>query len=671
MPTIKTNCPRDCYDGCGILVHIEEGQRPRVVGDPDHPTSRGQLCSKCGVSYNGIWQDEAARVTTPLRRTGAKGSGEFEAISWADALAEISSKFNGIIDTDGAEAILGCSYTGTLGLLGFGYPSRLMNHLGASLVDYGSICNHAGYLAWTLLFGNAAAGFDPRTAKDSSCIMVWGANPSHCAPHMHEHWLKESPAKVVVIDPLRTETAAAADLHLQPRPGTDAALAFALLNVLREQGHFDETFIAENVVGADEINPTIDACTAEWGEAQTGVPAADIVLAAKLYGAGPALLWAGQSLQRQPQGGNIMRAAGLLPALTGNVGKPGAGFYYLNDTHAIAGADDDYLVAAQLSLAEPKMVGSLDLAERLAGDEFKAFMVWNTNPLASCSDQQKLREACSREDLFTVVLECFETDTARYADIVLPAASFLEVDDIVASYMNMTVGVQSKVIEPLGESFSNQEIFRRIAAAMSLTEPALFESDEEVIAALLEQMQFPGSFADLQRQGFFWVNGEEPLIMHQEREFETPSGKIEIASEKAEKMGLPRVPHAGVDAAPEPGQYRLISPGSKWRLNDEYGNDPKLMRRAGAAELILSAADAADLGVADGQNVSVSTANGSLNLIAQIDDMVQPGTVVSYKGRWPSLESSGNNINYLHVGEKCDMAEGTSIHGMIVSISPA
>ncbi len=671
MTTIKSTCPRDCYDGCGILVHIEEGKQPRVVGDPDHPTSRGRLCGKCGIAYNGIWQDKAVRLTTPLRRTGTKGSGQFEAISWEQALSEIATRYNGIIDSHGAEAILGCHYSGTLGLLGYSFPSRLMNHLGATEVNYDTICNTAGGLAWTLLFGTAYAGFDPRTAQDSACILVWGANPSHCAPHMHEHWLKESPAKVVVIDPLRTETAQSADLHLQLRPGTDAALAFSLVHCLRELGAIDEAFVSEHVLGADEIEATIAECTAAWGEAQTGVLAADIQQAAAFYAAGPALLWAGQALQRQPQGGNIMRAAGLLPALTGNVGKAGAGFFYLNDTHSIAGADEDYLVAAQLAKAKPEMVGALDLADRLADpEEFKAFMVWNTNPLASCSDQQKLRDACAREDLFTVVLECFQTDTANYADIILPAASFLEIDDIAASYMNLTVGAQSKVREPIGESRSNQDIFRCIAAAMELEEPALFEQDEQVIERLLEQMGFEGGFSVLKQQGFFHVNGEQPLILHEALNFDTPSGHIEIASSQAEKMGLPRVPHAGVDAAPAAGHYRLISPGSKWRLNDEYANEPKIDQRAGVAELILCEQDAADLGIAEGGKVSVATANGAITLTAQIDELVQPGTVVSYKGRWPSREAGGNNINSIHVGEKCDMTGGTSVHGMMVTISP-
>ena len=673
MPEIiKSNCPRDCYDGCGVLVHLEDGKQPRVTGDPDHPVSRGTLCGKCGISYNGVWQDENARLLTPLRRTGPKGSGQFEPISWDNALSTIAQKFNGIINEKGAEAILGMQYSGTLSMLAYMFPNRLMHKLGAARVDYSTICNAAGSVAWHLLYGDGAAmGFDPRTARDASCILVWGANPSHSAPHMHKHWLKDSPARVVVIDPVRTATAAEADLHLQPRPGTDAALAFALLHALRENGSFDDSFIAEHCVGAPELEADIERCTPQWGEQQTGVPAADILRAAEIYGAGPSLLWVGQSLQRQPMGGNVMRSAGLLPALTGNIGKPGAGFYYLNYTPFLIGGDPDYLEGAQLAAGETKIVTAMDLADRLLDpEEFKAFLVWNTNPLASCSNQRKLRQACAREDLFTVAIDCFATDTTGYADIILPAASFLEFDDLTFSYFNLCVGAQSKVREPMGEALPNQEIFRQIARAMKIDEPALYEEDMQVIGTLLQQMGRDHDFAELQRMGHFFVNDDEPVIFYQDLQFSTPSGRIEIASEQAEAMGLPRVPHAQVDPAPAQGQFRLISPASNWRLNDSYANEPKAAKRAGPAQLILCAQDAALIGVADGAPVSVSTDIGSIQLLARIDEMVLPGTVLSYKGRWPSLEPGGQNLNFIHAGRKCDMAESTSVHGMLVSVDP-
>ena len=671
MQTIKTNCPRDCYDGCGIVARIEAGQPVKIAGDAEHPVSRGKLCAKCGTAYNGLLQDESARLHRPLRRVGPKGSGRFEPIAWDEALDEIAARFNDTIEKHGAESILTMKYSGTLSLLAFFFPDRWVNHVGASVVDYGTICNTAGYVAWELLFGTAERGFDPRTARDSSCILVWGANPSHTAPHMHEHWLRESPAKIVVIDPLRTKTAAAADLHLQPRPGTDAALAFAMLHELRAQGHFDQAFIDAHTLGYEEILADIERCTPEWAARVTGVGAADIRRAASLYGAGPALLWCGQGLQRQPLGGNVMRAAGLLPALTGNVGKAGAGFFYLNDSAGIAGVDYAWLTGDGVAAGAPKTVTALDLADRLASDdEFRALLIWNCNPLASCSNQQRLRLACQREDLFTVVIDLFQTDSANYADIVLPAASFLEFDDLTYSYMNLLLGVQSRVREPIGDSLSNQEIFRRLAGAMGLENPALFAADDELIAGLLEQCGYAGGFDALQQQGHFAIGGDEPLLLFEDLEFGTPSGRIEIASRLAERAGLPATPLPAFDAPPQAGRLRLISPASNWRMNDTYGNDPRLRKRAGAAELIMNAADADRLGVVQGQKVELSTAHGALELVARIDDNVLPGTALSYKGRWPSLEPGGVNLNFLYAGLKADMGESSAVHGLMVEVRP-
>ena len=667
---LRTNCPRDCYDGCGILVEQRTDAPSRILGDPDHPVSRGRLCSKCAIAYNGVWQDSSARLTTPLRRTGAKGAAQFEAVSWDAAVDEIAANLRRIIATHGADAILHTHYSGTLSLIAYLFPARFFNHLGASVVDPDSICNAAGHVAWHLLFGNSVTGFDPRTAKDAACILVWGANPAYSAPHAHEHWLPDSKAKIVVVDPVRTDTAAAADLHLQPRPGTDAALAFGLLHALRESGSFDAEFIAAHTLGADEIAATIDRCTPEWAAEQTGVAVADIRRAAEIYAAGPALLWCGQGLQRQPEGGNIMRAIGLLPSLTGNVGKPGAGFYYLNLTPAFAGLDLSWLGGAELLKQPGKTISHMDFAPRLADpSEFQAMLAWNTNPLASAASQKQLRAAFAREDLFTVAIDCFPTDTTAYADIVLPAASFLEFDDITWSYFHLHMGAQTKVNDPVGDSLPNQEIFRRLASAMGFDEPALFEGDESLIAGMMNQMNPGFDFAELQRRGYFAL-GDEPMIMHDGLQFETPSGRIEIASAAAEEMGLPRTPLANVDPAPAAGHLRLLTPASKWRLNDSYANDPHIIEQSGPASVLLNRADAAAAGIHDGARVRLSNETGALELVAKIDEHVLPGTAVSYKGRWPSLEGGGTNVNFVHTARKADMGESTSVHATEVVVEP-
>ena len=666
--TIRTNCPRDCYDGCGIIAERRDGAPARILGDPDHPVSRGRLCSKCAIAYNGVWQDAAARLQTPLRRTGAKGTAAFEPVDWDTALGAIAERLNGVIADHGADAILQTHYSGTLSLIAYLFPNRFFHHIGASVVDPDSICNAAGHVAWHLQFGNSVMGFDPRTAKDAQCIVVWGANPSHSAPHAHEHWLTESPAKIVVVDPIRTETAAAADLHLQPRPGTDAALAFGLLNALEAGGHFDDAFIAAHTLGADEIADTIARCTPEWAARETGVPVEDIRAAAALYGAGPSLLWCGQGLQRQPAGGNIMRAVGLLPAMTGNVGKSGTGFCYLNLTPAFAGIDLDYLAGAELIEREGKTVSHMDLAERLADpDEFRALVSWNTNPLASAPAQDALRRAFAREDLFTVVVDCFPTDTTAYADYVLPAASFLEFDDVTFSYFHLHMGAQAKVNEPVGDSLPNQEIFRRLARAMGLEAPALYETDAAMLDRMMADMDPGFDFDGLKARGHFYL-GDDPMPMHADGTFGTPSGRIEIASSAAEDMGLPRTPQPSVDPPPANGRLRLLSPASKWRLNDSYANDPHIAEQSGPASVTVNSVDAARIGAADGDTVRLRNETGAVELVLRLDDTVLPGTAVSYKGRWPSLEGAAGNINFVHTPRKTDMGDSTSVHATEVTL---
>jgi len=673
---IKTNCPRDCYDGCGIRVEIRDHGPHRVLGDPDHPVSRGKLCSKCAVAYNGVWQDASARLLTPRKRTGAKGSGVFTAISWDEALTTIAAKTRKTLDTAGGSAILHTHYSGTLGLIGYLFPNRFFNVLGASEVDPDTICNAAGHVAWTLLFGSSVQGFDPRTAVDARCILVWGANPSHSAPHAHEHWLPESGARIIVVDPTLTDSARAADLHLRPRPGSDAALAFSLLNCLQRNGRLDHHFIAAHTIGFDEISEAIAAATPEWGELQTGVPADDIRLAATLYGTGPSLLWCGQALQRQAQGGNIMRAVGLLPALTGNIGKPGAGLYYLNVTPLFAGIDLGGLAGAALTPVASatseggKKVSHMALAERLATEEFRQLFVWNTNPVASAPAQNRLKSALLREDLFTVVIDPFMTDTAHYADIVLPAASFLEFDDITFSYFHLHIGAQRKVMAPLGESLPNAEIFRRLAAVLQLDEPALYETDADLIDQMMAQMNLGLNFSALAKRGYTAL-GDTAQTFWADLRFATPSGKIEIVSEQAVSMGLPRVPLARVDDPPADGQFRLLTPSSRFRLNDSYANDPHLETLAGPARVHMHPDDATRLGLSEGDDAHVFNAEGKIKLVVHTDLNVLPGTVVSYKGRWPSRENSGSNVNVLHSAVAADMGDSTSVHSTSVSIQPA
>ena len=667
---IKTTCPRDCYDACGISVIKRDGAITRVLGDPDHAVSRGALCGKCALAYNGAFRDAEKRLLQPLKRVGPKGEAKFEPVSWDEAIGDIAGRFKAIVAESGADRIIQAHYTGTCSTIANNFPMRFFGRLGALEVDPDTVCNMAGHVALGYVIGTSALGFDPRTAKDSASIVVWGANPSATAPHQHKHWLKEASGKVIVIDPVRHDTAKAADLFLQPFPGSDAALAFAMLHVLKRDGLLDEKFIAAHTIGWSEVEPSLAACTPEWGEAQTGVQAALIEEAAQIYGAGPSLLWLGQGLQRQPMGGNVMRACALLPAVTGNYGRPGSGLLYLNGGGR-KGVDGDYLVAAELNKSPPPF-SQMDLAAKLEdNDAAQAFVCWNINPAASSPEQRRLHEALKREDLFTVVVDIFETDTTDYADYVLPAASFLEFDDLVSGYFNLSFSVQAKAQEPMGESLPNQEIFRRLATAMGFNEPALQESDQSIIQSVMAQVGIKASLDEFKAVGTIYP-GPEPIMQFGDFKFPTPSGKIEIASEAAEKAGHPRVPLATSDARPKGGRLRLITPASVWLMNDSYANDERVAKQMGDASVTISAADAGRLGLRDGQRVRVSNGTGSLELGLKIDEVVPAGVALSHKGRWPRLEGGNQaNVNALNPGVKCDMGESTAVHGVEVEISAA
>ena len=664
---LKTTCPRDCYDSCGIAVIKRDGVVRKVLGDPDHPVSRGALCGKCALAYNGVWRDPEARLTAPLLRDGPKGSGRFKAISWEEALARVAEVLTALAAAGTPEKLLQTHYTGTCSLLAGAFPQRFFNRFGATEVDPDSICNKAGHEALSLLYGTSVKGFDPRTIRDSHAVLVWGANPSASAPHAHKHWLGDCKATRIVVDPVRHGTAELADLHLQPFPGSDAALAFAMLHVLEREGLTDHGFLNAYSLGWEELAPLIAPCTPAWGEGKTGVPAALIEEAAKVFGAGPSLLWLGQGLQRQATGGNIMRAAGLLPAACGFVGKPGGGIYYLNGGWAL-GLDDGDLEGEELRQGPAQTISHMDLAAALADPARAQVLIsWNMNVAASGPRQAALKAALAREDLFTVVIDLFQTDTADYADIVLPAASFLEFDDLVVPYFHLGLSAQAKVEEPPGEALPNQEIFRRLATAMGYEEPALFEDDRAIIDRALVGSHLGIGFDELKAKGSVPAS-PEPLIAFADRRFPTPSGKVEIASAQAEAQGLPRLPQPWSDPRPEAGRLRLLSPAGPWLMNDSYGNDPAVRERLGPASIALNPADAKARGLTTGQEVEVANETGRLTLILEISDVVPEGVALSHKGRWARFERAGANINRLNPGYKADMGESSAVHSVEVTV---
>ena len=666
---IKTTCPRDCYDACGIAVIKSADGRLKVLGDPDHQVSRGALCGKCAIAYNGAYLDPGARLTQPLLRTGPKGTGQYRPVSWDEAIAFIADGLKEIVAETGPETIWHTHYTGTCSAIAGGFPQRFFHRLGASEVDPDSICNAAGHAALNYVYGTSSDGFDPRMAQDAACILVWGANPSASAPHRHKFWMKETRAKTIVVDPVRHDTAAQADLHLQPYPGTDAALAYGLIHVLAAEKLIDQAFIDAHTLGWSELLPLISAADPATTEAKTGVPAADIIAAAKIYGSGPALLWLGQGLQRQPMGGNVFRAVGLLPAVTGNFAKRGAGLLYLNGG-ARRGIDGDYLEAPHLRQNQRQTVSHMDLVDLLRDHKrARALITWNINIAASNPRQAALRDTLNSDDLFHVAIDLFPTDTVDHAVVILPASAFLEFDDLVMSYFDLTVSAQVAAKEPMGASLPNQEIFRRLAKAMGFEEAELFESDEVILDTLARQLGQP-DFTTLKQAGTV-QRWKEPVLQFPDLTFATPSGKIEFASDAAEADGYPRVPQPSIDKKPAGQKLRLLSPASRWLMNSSYHNDPKIAAKLGPEHITLHPDDAAARGLQAGAKVKVSNATAAIEMIVDVAPMLPRGVALAAKSRWPKLIPGGLSVNALNPGTKSDMAESSSVHGIEVEVTAA
>jgi len=663
---IRTTCPRDCYDACGIAVAKRADGKIKVLGDPDHPVSRGALCGKCAIAYNGAWLDPHIRLTRPLKRIGTKSDARFAPVSWDEAIDEIAARLKTIASEHGPQTIWHGHYTGTCSLIAGGFPQRFLNRLGASEIEPDSICNAAGHLALQYMYGTSVEGFDPRMAKDAAAIVIWGANPSASAPHQHKHWIRETAAKIIVVDPVKHATAAAAHLHLQPFPGSDAALAFAIAHVLRRDGKIDRAFLAAHAIGWEELEPEIARCSPEWAAPITGVPAAQIEEAAHLFGAGPALLWMGQGLQRQPKGGNVFRAVAMLSALKGDFAKPGAGFLFLNGGGR-RGIDGDTIEAPHLRRGTKQTASHMDLVDLLTdADRSRALITWNINLAASNPRQVDLHQRLQRDDLFHVAIDCFATDTTDFADFVLPAASFLEFDDIVSPYFHLSLSAQAKATEAIGESLPNQEIFRRLARAIGFTEPELFEEDATILDTLARQTGLK-DFASLKAKATVELSAD-PAPLFPKLKFPTPSGKIELKSARAEADGHPALPLPHADPRPASSRLRLLSPASPWLMNSSYHEDIKIAEKVGPETILLHPDDAAHLSLLPGDLVSVRNATGRLTMKTEIGEIVPRGVALAHKSRWPKLLPGRLNVNALNPGDKTDMAQSSAVHGIEVEV---
>ncbi|GGU04038.1 molybdopterin-containing oxidoreductase family protein [Actinomadura citrea] len=671
--TVLGACPLDCPDGCSWVVTVRDGAAVRLRGNPDHPYTRGALCAKVNR-----WLERAAqpdRILHPLRRVGAKGEGRFERIGWDEALDEIAARLEDVAREHGGEAIWPYWGTGTLGYLqGLeGYSGRrFFNLLGASAHD-ANICSAAGSAGMTEVVGSPG-GMDPEDLAHARLVLLWGTNPLTSGHHVWKFVqdARKAGAHLVAIDPVRTRTARQADEHLAPLPGTDGALALGLLHVIVGLGAQDADFLARNTLGWEEFRDRIAEYPPDRASRITGVPADRIVaLGERIARTRPTAIRATQGLQRHSGGGAALRLIAAIPAVTGDWARRGGGLAFSTSGHVrldkAALWRDDLRPHPVRTLSMSRLgEGLLDVQD----PPVKALFVIAANPAGSTPHQNKVRRGLARDDLFTVVLEQFPTDTVDYADIVLPATAQHEHTDLHEGYGHLYLTWNEPAVAPPGECLPTTETFRRLARRMGLREPALYDSDESLAEQLLasDHPWMAGVTLDrLRKEGYVRMSVPDPFLPYADG-FPTPSGRFEFRSPAAGLAGY--VPPAEVADEERAEKYplALISAASHEFLNTQFANNPELRRRSGGLTVRLHEDDARARGLSDGQRVAVGNDRGAFEAVLKITDDVRPGVAATDKGHWAKL-SGGSNANAVVDERDTDLGAGPVFHDTRVEIT--
>jgi anaerobic selenocysteine-containing dehydrogenase len=677
METFHTVCALDCPDCCSVLVEVEDGRARRLRGDPSHPITQGFLCAKVTRYLDREYSPD--RLLYPQRRTGRKGEGRFERISWDEALDTIAARLSAIAAEYGPEAILPYSYGGTLGLLnGSGMDRRFFHRLGASRLDR-TICASTGGAGIT-----ATNGFrystEPEQLRLSKFIIVWGANIHgtniHTWPFIVE--ARRNGAKLVVIDPLRTRTAALADRHFAIHPGSDPALALGMMHVIIGENLHDADYVARYTHGFEELRERVKKYTPERVAHWTGLPAADIVWLARAYATTrPAAIRANYGVQRSERGGAASRAIAALPALTGAWREPGGGLLF--STSQAFQFNRAGLEMPELQLRSPlgreaRLVNMSRLGHaltQLADPPVQALVVYNSNPAAVAPDQNAVLRGLARQDLFTVVLEQMPTDTAAYADILLPATTFLEHTDIYFSWGHHYLPMARPALPAPGEARSNVEVFRALAKRMGFDDPCFDDTEDDMMRTVLASGHpfLEGITQErLEREHFVRLNvapAGQPWLPFAQGGFGTPSGKCEFGPEALEYT--PPVESRHGDAALR-ARYPLemISSKSDDSMNSTFGHRDSV--DADTARVELHPADAAARGIASGDRVRVFNDRGSLLLAACVDGAVPPGVVRIPSTRWPRRAPDGRNANVLTSDRLADLGGGPTFYNCLVEV---
>jgi anaerobic selenocysteine-containing dehydrogenase len=674
-------CPLDCPDTCSWVVTVEDGRAVRLQGDAAHPFTRGVLCNK----VNGLiaYSQSPDRLLYPMRRVGPKGGGDFERISWEAALDEIAERLTRTIREFGPEAIWPYVGSGSMGLLQGVYAAgrRLWNVLGASQ-HLMTICTIAGGVGTGYTLGDNRVGMDPETLRLSKLIILWGSNTLSTNHHLWRSiaMARQAGARLVVIDPIRTRTADAADAHLAPIPGTDAALALGLLNVVLARGAEDRDFISRHTHGWEAFRQRILEYPPDRVADICGLPAAAIVdLGTRIAHTRPTGIRLTMGLQRHGGGGMAVRTITCIPGVTGDWRYPGGGAAY--DTRGFFGLDWPALHRDDLRRPGTRTLAMTRLGEGLLevrDPPVQALYVHASNPLASVPHQSKVRRGLERPDLFTVVAEHFRTDTVEYADIVLPATMQLEHADLQISYGHLYISWNQPAVAPPGECLPSTEIFRRLARRLGLDVPRLYDEDDEMARQVLASGHPSLSGITLERlkaRGWMRLDYPEPFVPFAGG-FPTPSGKLEFVAERMAQAGLD--PLAGYTPPYEAAQrdtplatrypLALIAGADHYFLNSLFANVPGQVRRSGPPLIRLHPEDAARRGLAAGQEARIFNDRGAFVARVEVTDRVRPGVVASTKGRWPRSVKGGATVNATVDERDADMGRGAVFHDNRVQV---
>jgi len=673
MKTVRAVCPHDCPDTCAMLVDVDEnGRAVRVKGDPANPYTHGGLCVKVAHYEKRTYHED--RLLYPMKRAGHKGEGRFTRISWDEALDTIAAKLKAIA-SDNPQSILPYSYAGTMGLLQSGSMDRRFFHrLGASLLDR-TICSNAGMFGMRYTVG-ASVGTNPETVDQAKYILIWGSNIITSNIHLWRYILKARSrgAKIVTIDPLRTKTGEQSDEHIAIMPGTDGALALAMMHVIIRDGLQDEDYIEHYTLGFDQLKSRVQEYPPSRVSEITGISEDTIERLTYEYAENsPAFIRVNYGLQRHAGGGMAVRNIFCLPALMGSWRYPGGGAFL--STSGFFKYNYKNLERPDLIQGNPRTINMSQLGEALttAEPQVRALVVYNSNPGAVAPNQQRVLAGLRREDLFTVVLEHFQTDTADYADILLPATTQLEHLDIHKTYGHTYAMLNKPAIEPVGESKPNTEIFRLLAARMGFDDACFKDSDEEMTRQSLIGMNGNVTLEELESKGWASLGvGDAPFARGG---FPTPSGKCEFYSERMKTLEhldpLPTYIPPREDRLSNPSlakQYplALISPPAHHFLNSTFVN--LFHQKETGPTLEIHPLDADSRHISDGAPVEIFNARGSFLARAVVTDRTRQGVLSAPSVWWSKLVPGGRNANSTTSEEITDIGGGATFYDNLVDV---